>query len=32
VGGHFVTGHIDGLGTIEVLEPRGKVICRFICR
>ena len=23
VGGHFVTGHIDGLGTIEVLEPRG---------
>jgi riboflavin synthase len=24
VGGHFVTGHIDGLGLIEVLEPRGK--------
>ncbi|MFA5057008.1 MAG: riboflavin synthase [Opitutaceae bacterium] len=24
VGGHFVTGHIDGLGTIEVLEPRGQ--------
>lgn len=24
VGGHFVTGHIDGLGTIEVLEARGK--------
>ena len=23
VGGHFVTGHIDGLGTIEVLESRG---------
>ncbi len=23
VGGHFVTGHIDGLGTIEVLERRG---------
>lgn len=23
VGGHFVTGHIDGLGTIEVFEPRG---------
>ena len=23
VGGHFVTGHIDGLGVIEVLEPRG---------
>ena len=24
VGGHFVTGHIDGLGSIRVLEPRGK--------
>lgn len=24
LGGHFVTGHIDGLGTIEVFEPRGK--------
>ncbi|ACB77139.1 riboflavin synthase [Opitutus terrae] len=24
VGGHFVTGHIDGLGVIELLEPRGK--------
>lgn len=24
VGGHFVTGHIDGLGRIEVLEPRGQ--------
>jgi riboflavin synthase len=23
VGGHFVTGHIDALGTVEVLEPRG---------
>lgn len=23
VGGHFVTGHIDGLGTIEVFEQRG---------
>jgi riboflavin synthase len=23
VGGHFVTGHIDGLGAIEVIEPRG---------
>jgi riboflavin synthase len=23
VGGHFVTGHIDGLGTIEIFEPRG---------
>ena len=24
VGGHFVTGHIDALGIIEVLEARGK--------
>lgn len=24
IGGHFVTGHIDGLGVIEILEPRGK--------
>lgn len=24
VGGHFVSGHIDGLGLIEVLEARGK--------
>lgn len=24
VGGHFVTGHIDGLGTVEVLESRGQ--------
>lgn len=24
VGGHFVTGHIDGLGTVEVFEQRGK--------
>jgi riboflavin synthase len=23
VGGHFVTGHIDGLGVIEVFEKRG---------
>ncbi len=23
MGGHFVTGHIDGLGEIEVIEPRG---------
>ncbi|MBS0662304.1 MAG: riboflavin synthase [Verrucomicrobia bacterium] len=23
VGGHFVTGHIDGLGVVEVIEPRG---------
>jgi len=23
IGGHFVTGHIDGLGQIEVLEGRG---------
>ncbi|MCF3651958.1 riboflavin synthase [Synoicihabitans lomoniglobus] len=24
MGGHFVTGHVDGLGRIEVFEPRGK--------
>ena len=24
VGGHFVTGHIDAMGTVEVFEPRGK--------
>jgi riboflavin synthase len=24
VGGHFVTGHIDGQGAVEVFEPRGK--------
>lgn len=24
VGGHFVSGHIDGCGTIEVFEPRGQ--------
>ena len=24
IGGHFVTGHIDALGTVEVFEPRGK--------
>ncbi len=24
VGGHFVTGHIDTLGTIATFEPRGK--------
>jgi len=23
MGGHFVTGHVDGLGVIEVLEKRG---------
>jgi riboflavin synthase len=23
VGGHFVTGHIDGVGTVEVFEKRG---------
>jgi len=23
LGGHFVTGHIDGLGTVEVFERRG---------
>jgi riboflavin synthase len=24
IGGHFMTGHIDGLGVIEILEQRGK--------
>jgi riboflavin synthase len=24
LGGHFVTGHIDGLGKIEIFEERGK--------
>lgn len=24
VGGHFVSGHIDGCGTIEIFEPRGQ--------
>lgn len=24
IGGHFVSGHIDGLGVIEAFEPRGK--------
>jgi riboflavin synthase len=24
VGGHFVSGHIDGCGVIEVFEPRGQ--------
>src|SRR4051794_6775293 len=24
VGGHFVTGHIDALGTVEIFESRGK--------
>jgi riboflavin synthase len=23
IGGHFVTGHVDGMGMIEVFEPRG---------
>ncbi len=23
MGGHFVTGHIDGQGTVEIFEPRG---------
>lgn len=23
MGGHFVTGHVDGLGAVEVFEPRG---------
>ncbi|MEI6860767.1 MAG: riboflavin synthase [Verrucomicrobiota bacterium] len=24
LGGHFVTGHVDGTGVVEVFEPRGK--------
>ena len=24
VGGHFVTGHVDALGTVDVFEPRGQ--------
>ncbi|HVW19963.1 MAG TPA: riboflavin synthase [Opitutaceae bacterium] len=24
IGGHFVTGHIDAVGTVEVFEPRGQ--------
>ncbi|CAI8336048.1 MAG: Riboflavin synthase [Opitutia bacterium UBA7350] len=24
MGGHFVTGHVDGTGVIETIEPRGK--------
>jgi riboflavin synthase len=24
VGGHFVTGHIDGIGPVQVFEPRGQ--------
>lgn len=24
IGGHFVTGHIDTMGTVDVFEPRGK--------
>jgi len=24
IGGHFVTGHVDGVGMIEALEPRGR--------
>lgn len=23
LGGHFVTGHVDGVGTVEIFEPRG---------
>ena len=29
VGGHFVSGHIDGLGRIEVLEARG--LDHYLC-
>lgn len=24
VGGHFVSGHVDGVGTVEIFEQRGK--------
>ena len=24
MGGHFVTGHIDGLGKVQIFEERGK--------
>jgi riboflavin synthase len=24
MGGHFVSGHVDGVGVIEAIEPRGK--------
>jgi len=24
IGGHFVSGHVDGLGIVEVFEPRGR--------
>ena len=24
MGGHFVSGHVDGMGLIEAIEPRGK--------
>lgn len=24
LGGHFVSGHVDGTGSVEVFEPRGK--------
>jgi len=24
MGGHFVSGHVDGTGLVEVIEPRGK--------
>src|SRR5690606_6496368 len=27
IGGHFVTGHIDGIGEVEVFEPRGSDYC-----
>jgi riboflavin synthase len=30
IGGHFVTGHIDCVGTLRHLEPRGKDFYAFI--
>jgi len=31
MGGHFVSGHVDGTGRIEVFEPRGKDVYLRIC-
>jgi riboflavin synthase len=31
MGGHFVTGHVDGTGTVEVIESRGKDYYMRIC-
>lgn len=31
MGGHFVSGHVDGTGVIEAIEPRGKDFFFRIC-